>query len=45
VAIATNADDHQPRAEPGADCICLAVVTGRMRFTGPFGRALNIFAE
>jgi putative transcriptional regulator len=45
VAIATSADDHQPRAEPGADCICLAVVTGRMRFTGPFGRALNIFAE
>lgn len=45
VAVATDADDHHPRAEPGADCICLAVLSGSVRFTGRLGRALNLFAE
>lgn len=45
LAIATSDDDHHPRAEPGADCVCLAVMTGSVRFTGPLARALNIFAE
>jgi putative transcriptional regulator len=45
VSVATDDDDHTPRAEPGADCICLAVLAGSLRFTGAFGRALNIFAQ
>lgn len=45
VALAGADDDHHPRAAPGADCICLAVIAGGLRFTGRFGRALNIFAE
>lgn len=45
VAIATSDDDHHPRAEPGADCICMAVISGGLRFTGTFSRALNLFAE
>ena len=45
VAVADSADDHHPRAAAGADCVCLAVMTGSLRFTGPLGRALNIFAE
>ncbi len=45
VALAGADDDHHPRAEPGADCVCLTVLSGSLRFTGTFGRALNIFAE
>ncbi|MFN3616025.1 MAG: cupin domain-containing protein, partial [Rubrimonas sp.] len=45
VAVAGADDDHTPRAEPGADCICLAVLGGSLRFTGTLGRALNLFAE
>ena len=45
VAVATEADDHHPEAGPGEDCVCLAVLAGGLRFTGAFGRALNIFAE
>jgi len=45
VTLAGAGDDHHPRAAPGADCICLAVIAGGLRFTGRFGRALNIFAE
>lgn len=45
VAVATAADDHHPRAGDGEECVCLAVLGGAVRFTGAFGRALNIFAE
>jgi putative transcriptional regulator len=45
VAVATDDDDHTPSAEPGADCVCLAVLSGALRFTGAFGRALNMFAQ
>jgi putative transcriptional regulator len=45
VSVATADDDHHPRAGLGEDCICLAVLSGGLRFTGAFGRALNIFAE
>jgi putative transcriptional regulator len=45
VAVATADDDHHPSAGPGEDCLCLAVLSGGLRFTGPFGRALNVFAE
>jgi putative transcriptional regulator len=45
VAIADVEDDHHPKAGPEGDCICLTVMAGGVRFTGAFGRALNIFAE
>ena len=45
VQVATAEDDHHPHAGPGEDCICLTVIDGGLRFTGPFGRALNLFAE
>lgn len=45
VAIATPHDDHHPHAGDGEDCLCLTVLDGGLRFTGTFGRALNIFAE
>lgn len=45
VAVATDADDHHPRAGDEGDCLCLAVMTGGLRFTGALGRALNLFAE
>lgn len=43
VAIATPEVDHRPVADDARECICLAVVTNGLRFTGPFGRALNLF--
>jgi putative transcriptional regulator len=45
VAVATAADDHHPCAGGGEDCVCLTVLGGAVRFTGAFGRALNLFAE
>lgn len=45
VAVATPLDDHHPHAGAGEDCVCLTVMDGGLRFTGPLGRALNIFAE
>jgi putative transcriptional regulator len=45
VAIATAADDHRPRILDEGVCICFIVTTGKMRFTGPFSRALNYLAE
>ena len=44
-AMATPDDDPPPRAGAGEDCLCLTVLDGGLRFTGTFGRALNIFAE
>lgn len=35
--------DHQPVADPGADCICLAVTDAPLRLTGMLGRLLNPF--
>lgn len=43
MALADPSVDHHPRAGEGAPCICLAVLTGGLRFTGRFGRALNLF--
>ncbi|MEM7226043.1 MAG: ChrR family anti-sigma-E factor [Pseudomonadota bacterium] len=34
---------HQPVADPGEECICLAVTDGPLRLTGPFARLLNPF--
>lgn len=44
MAIADASVDHHPRAGGDRTCICLAVLTGGLRFTGPFGRALNLFS-
>lgn len=43
LAIADPSVDHHPRAVGDRHCVCLAVLTGGLRFTGPFGRALNLF--
>ena len=43
LAIADPSVDHHPCAGGDRVCICLAVLDGGLRFTGPFGRALNLF--
>lgn len=43
VAIADDHVDHRPVAEPGGDCLCLAVTDAPLRLTGRFGRLLNPF--
>jgi len=43
VAEADSSVNHQPIADPGEDCICLAVTDAPLRLTGPFGRLLNPF--
>lgn len=45
VAFATDADDHRPRIIGDETCICLIVMSGEVRFTGAFSRALNLLAE
>ena len=35
--------EHQPVAEPGEDCICLAVTDARLRFRGVFARLVQPF--
>jgi putative transcriptional regulator len=44
MSIADHDVDHHPRAGGAETCICLAVVSGGLRFTGAFGRALNFFS-
>jgi len=44
IAIADASVDHKPRAGGDTECICLAVLSGGVKFTGPFGRALNLFS-
>ncbi len=34
-------DPHAPMAEAGQNCLCFAVLTGRLRLTGPVGRLFN----
>lgn len=43
IAVADASVDHKPRAGGDTACICLAVLSGGVKFTGPFGRALNLF--
>jgi putative transcriptional regulator len=45
VSVATSEHDHHPSAAGSEDCICLTVLGGSLRFTGPLGPALNLFAE
>ena len=35
--------NHQPIADPGEDCLCLAVTDAPLRLTGSLGRLLNPF--
>jgi len=43
LAFADHHDDHHPEIVGNETCVCLVVLSGRMRFTGPLGRALNLF--
>lgn len=43
IAVADPSVHHHPQAGGTETCVCLAVVNGGLRFTGPFGRALNLF--
>ena len=43
LALADHHDDHHPEIVGSETCVCLVVLSGRMRFTGTFGRALNLF--
>lgn len=45
IALAGPEDDHIPEIEGDEICYCLVVNDGALRFTGTFGRALNLFAE
>lgn len=42
VAFADHHDDHRPEIVGSEVCYCLTVVTGKLRFTGPLGKALNL---
>jgi len=43
VATASPAVNHRPVADPGEDCLCLAVTDAPLRLTGPLGRMVNRF--
>lgn len=43
VALSGDHDDHRPKILDEGICVCLTVLNGGLRFTGPFGRALNLF--
>jgi len=45
VAINDEEDEHKPRIVGTEICHCLIVMSGALRFTGRFGRALNLLAE
>ena len=45
IALAGPEDDHTPEIIGEETCYCLIVRDGALRFTGRFGRALNLFAE
>lgn len=45
VAQADASVDHQPVADPGEDCLCLAVTDAPLRLTGTFGRYLNFLTR
>ena len=45
LAVADGSIDHRPKADPGEDCLCLAVTDARLRLTGTFTRLLNPFVR
>jgi putative transcriptional regulator len=42
LVVASDHDDHQPHIVGDETCICLVVMSGKLKFTGTFSRALNI---
>ena len=45
LTIADHHDDHQPHITGDEVCICLVVMSGKLKFTGTFGRALNVLVR
>lgn len=45
IALCGPEHDHHPEIVGDETCYCLIVVDGKLRFNGPLGRALNLFAE
>jgi putative transcriptional regulator len=45
VAVSDHTVDHAPVADPDGACLCLAVIEGPLRLTGPIGRWLNPFVR
>jgi putative transcriptional regulator len=45
VSWADDSDEHRPVADRDADCICFTVTDAPVRFTGRFGRLLNLFSS
>jgi putative transcriptional regulator len=43
VVISDGAVVHRPVADDDADCLCLVVMEGGLKLTGPLGRILNLF--
>lgn len=43
VVHADHHDDHTPQIIGDEVCICLIVMSGKLKFTGPYSRALNLF--
>jgi len=43
VAVADDTIQHRPVADADGDCLCLAVIDGGLRLTGPIGRLINLF--
>ncbi len=43
IAVADHHHDHCPKIIGDETCYCLIVMSGSMKFTGPVGRALNLF--
>jgi putative transcriptional regulator len=44
VSSADEDDDHCPEIVGTEICFCLVVLSGKLRFTGLFGRALNLLS-
>lgn len=42
VAFADESSDHNPHIIGNETCICLIVMSGKLKFTGTVGRALNV---
>ncbi len=45
LSISTDEDTHTPKADTDGDCICLAVVDGALKLTGPLGWVVNRFVR
>lgn len=43
--ISDGSVDHQPIADAGTDCICLAVTDAPVRLSGPVGRIMNLLVR